>query len=515
MLPIVGWIAGAFGLVIVVRACLAHPLPSLRILIEAAAVAVMAVLSWRMSFTVLKHARYSLDSSFLITAALCYPSPVPVLSGACAGLAGGLLKSRSSGNGALRGPFRRWPTLLFHAGTLVLMMAAGQAVSERLRWTVYESLTFKLVSDVSILFAVLASVNLLVMMIPVVLSGEPLGSFLQRHALSVLPIEVFNIPLAALLVLTRARAGVAAMLLLMGCTLAVSFLLLRLNGARQRAREHQAETAERAAELSALDVIAREINANLDLGRVFLTIHREVAKLLDAPAFSIALYDRERSLLRYEHLVRHGEALEPCEIPLGGDPISWVVRTAAPLAVDDLTVPDAAGITDYTLGEADRDLRSLVSIPLTKPGGDVIGALTVGSPRPTAYSQRQREMLESIGLHAAIAIENARYYELATVDRGTRLYLKDYFMQRLEEELARSRRYGRPFAVFMMDLDGFKSLNDRFGHLAGDRFLQHVGRIIRSSLRSPDIAARYGGEEFAALLPETTHAEAVAIAERV
>jgi diguanylate cyclase (GGDEF)-like protein len=169
----------------------------------------------------------------------------------------------------------------------------------------------------------------------------------------------------------------------------------------------------------------------------------------------------------------------------------------------------------FDTSELDSGLRSVLAIPLVRLDNEVIGVLCVASPRPEAYSSRHEETLGAIGQTAAIAIENARYYEMATVDQLTKLYLKDYFHQRLEEELNRARRYGHSFSVLMMDIDGFKGLNDEHGHLAGDRFLSRVGEVIQRNLRSHDIPCRYGGEEFAVLLPETEPTEAIVIAERI
>jgi diguanylate cyclase (GGDEF)-like protein len=103
----------------------------------------------------------------------------------------------------------------------------------------------------------------------------------------------------------------------------------------------------------------------------------------------------------------------------------------------------------------------------------------------------------------------------ATVDSLTGFYLRDYFFSRLEEEDERARRYGGGFALLMLDLDGFKEINDRHGHLAGDQFLREIGTTIRDQLRAADIACRYGGDEFCLLLPQTARAGAHAIAERI
>ena len=97
----------------------------------------------------------------------------------------------------------------------------------------------------------------------------------------------------------------------------------------------------------------------------------------------------------------------------------------------------------------------------------------------------------------------------------TGLFNQEYVRQRLGEEYYRAKRYDHPLSVLMIDLDNFKSLNDRFGHTAGDHLLRYFGRLIRETVRPSDIPARFGGEEFLVILPETGKDEAQAVAERL
>ncbi|AMD00593.1 GGDEF domain-containing protein [Halomonas chromatireducens] len=108
-----------------------------------------------------------------------------------------------------------------------------------------------------------------------------------------------------------------------------------------------------------------------------------------------------------------------------------------------------------------------------------------------------------------------RLRQLSRTDELTALFNRRYFMQRLVQELARYRRYGRPTSVVLFDFDYFKRINDTHGHPAGDQVLVSVGALLRERLRTNDIPARLGGEEFALLLPETGLKEAVGVAEKV
>ena len=130
------------------------------------------------------------------------------------------------------------------------------------------------------------------------------------------------------------------------------------------------------------------------------------------------------------------------------------------------------------------------------------------------FAADHRRVLEAIGAQAAVAIQNARLYELATVDGLTGLYVRRYFDSRLREELERSRRFATPFSVIILDIDDFKKLNDTHGHAVGDRVLragpvdaaQHARGRHRGPLR---------GRGVAFILPRTAMIDAHAVAERI
>jgi diguanylate cyclase (GGDEF)-like protein len=104
---------------------------------------------------------------------------------------------------------------------------------------------------------------------------------------------------------------------------------------------------------------------------------------------------------------------------------------------------------------------------------------------------------------------------LSTVDSLTDLYNRAFFFNAVDHEIQRGRRYKRGFCLLMMDLDGLKGINDRFGHYEGDVILRGVAQLIKAALRGIDIAARYGGDEFVAMLPETDQDGAYFVAEKI
>ena len=103
----------------------------------------------------------------------------------------------------------------------------------------------------------------------------------------------------------------------------------------------------------------------------------------------------------------------------------------------------------------------------------------------------------------------------AFTDPLTHLYNRRFFQSSLDREVRRSSRYGLEMSLLMLDLDGFKPVNDLYGHLSGDRVIERTGGIIRRMIRDSDVACRFGGEEFAVILPETGRIGAYAVAERI
>jgi two-component system cell cycle response regulator len=115
-----------------------------------------------------------------------------------------------------------------------------------------------------------------------------------------------------------------------------------------------------------------------------------------------------------------------------------------------------------------------------------------------------------------LMLSKQRYLEEMTLRDGlTTLYNHQHFYTRIEEEFYRATRYGTALSCLFFDIDDFKKVNDRYGHVCGDEVLRQIGRMLTSLIRESDIAARYGGEEFALLLPNTGAKGAIVLADRL
>jgi diguanylate cyclase (GGDEF)-like protein len=127
--------------------------------------------------------------------------------------------------------------------------------------------------------------------------------------------------------------------------------------------------------------------------------------------------------------------------------------------------------------------------------------------------------LRKLSPHTRDLVENAESYErieaMSYTDSLTGLNNQRYFHKRLSEETSRATRYKRSLGLIIFDLDDLKSINDRFGHLAGDTTLKRLGQILKSSIRAIDIIARYGGDEFCVIMPEADGATCERFMERL
>ncbi|MEW6325614.1 MAG: diguanylate cyclase [Nitrospirota bacterium] len=117
--------------------------------------------------------------------------------------------------------------------------------------------------------------------------------------------------------------------------------------------------------------------------------------------------------------------------------------------------------------------------------------------------------------NAALAVLNQRLETMAITDELTGLFNRRHFIERVQQEFARSKRYHLPLSCLMIDIDNFKMINDRWGHQTGDAVLKELGALLKRSRRTHDLVARYGGEEFIVILCQTDHNGAMQSAEQV
>ncbi len=265
----------------------------------------------------------------------------------------------------------------------------------------------------------------------------------------------------------------------------------------------------RTKELEAIRRAALNLTASLDLPRVLQAILEETLNLVDADDAHIFLYDGHE-LHFGAALGRTGPLSEPYSEPRRDGLTYTVARTGRRMVIPN--VNEHPLYQDWPWGGA------IAGFPL-RVGGQVRGVMNVAFHKPHEFTEDEIRVLELLADHAAIALENARLFQetqkLAVIDELTGVYNRRGLFTFGRREIQRARRFGRPLSLLMLDIDDFKEVNDRHGHLVGDQVLKGLARLLQRRTREVDLVARYGGEEFAVLLPETGLEDARRAAERL
>ncbi len=263
--------------------------------------------------------------------------------------------------------------------------------------------------------------------------------------------------------------------------------------------------------LNALYQISQLSSRHEDLDGVLSTMLEVAQTLMPLGQIAILLLDEHRETLSVRVSHGYAEGVEGLVIPLGKGVTGRAAHSGETIVVNDL-----AAEPDYIPGVSGA--RSEIAVPLTVEG-KVIGVLNSEALDANAYSRDRVRMLSVIAQQAAVVLRTAQLHaetwRLSITDPLTGVFNRREYIRRLEDHLVRARRYGDSLAVVFLDLDHFKSVNDRFGHDAGDLALQRVAEALRAAMRESDTVARIGGEEFAVLLDRADLDVARVAAERL
>ena len=202
-------------------------------------------------------------------------------------------------------------------------------------------------------------------------------------------------------------------------------------------------------------------------------------------------------------------------LPVVGSGPGTVVLDDRPIIQRDL-LHNHRFVEDMRLLE--EGIRSYVLMPLNSRGRS-IGVLALGSRSDGAYDESTLARMEPLADSVALALENVRLFqktrELSITDEVTPLYNHRFINQIIDRELKLVDRYRSVLTLIFIDLDRFKPINDRYGHLRGSRMLREVGFLLRSAVRETDYPARYGGDEFVVILPQTDGPAACILGEKL
>jgi diguanylate cyclase (GGDEF)-like protein len=302
-------------------------------------------------------------------------------------------------------------------------------------------------------------------------------------------------------------------------TSADATFLAQLGAAEKLARRRslQRDLRSSAQRLAILSDIVRTANSILEPRKVIELVMAKIQTLIPSEAWSMLMVDEERQELTFElTLGERDHDLSSLRVKMGEGIAGWVAQTGKAVIVND-TADDPRFASRFD-SQTNFRTRSILCAPLISRGR-TIGVVQVINRLGGRFTREDLKILLTLVEPCAIAIENAMLFQraeqLTITDDLTKLFNSRYLNLYLSREIKRCKRHGSPISVIFLDLDGFKNVNDQYGHLAGSRTLTEVGGILSHSVRETDTIARYGGDEFVVVLPETPPAGAFVIAERI
>ena len=297
---------------------------------------------------------------------------------------------------------------------------------------------------------------------------------------------------------------------------AVSINTCRLYDRSKKEKEDLDKTLQN---LSLLYNIGKAMNYISDLKNLLQYILNQAVDIASAEKGSIMLYNNETGRLNirvltgledinYQEKVNNNE-IECRSFEPGEGVAGKVFMDAKPMIVNNIR-QDSWFIESET-----SYVKSIACIPMIVYS-DVIGVINVTNKKNgKEFTDKDVEMLKAVSDQAAVAVNKAQLWDMAVTDSLTSLYVRRYFMIKLQEEIHRAERYNKKLSVIMADLDNFKDINDTYGHDVGDLALQAISQYLQKNVREVETIARYGGEEFVILIPDADERAAFFLAERL
>ena len=278
----------------------------------------------------------------------------------------------------------------------------------------------------------------------------------------------------------------------------------------------ETEVLEYTRQIEALFNVGATANRTLNIGELLNVVLDMVLGVMGAEAGGVFLVERESGELALRaYKGTSAEFASKVEaVRLGEGFTRRAALSKMPLVVEDIAADPRLG----RMGALEEGLRSFCAVPIGARD-ELLGVIGIASHERRRFLDRDVRLLGAIANQIGMAIENAQLYEqaltLAFTDGLTGLYNRRYLMEQIEREFSRVERNKGTLSLVMIDLDGLKGINDRFGHNEGDVVLKQLGAVIKKNTRASDVAARWGGDEFMLLTHDTNSKGARRLAERI
>ena len=267
-------------------------------------------------------------------------------------------------------------------------------------------------------------------------------------------------------------------------------------------------------EVFTLYELAREFGSSVRIEDTLALFTQKIREFVPFETCAIYLVDESAHYADVIHAEgENSELLLAKQIRIGEGATGIVLKKQEP-------VVNANPDLDFSLSQIElvQVYSTMASLPLLA-AGELIGAVSIYSRELNEYADEHIRLLETVSRIAADAIGKSKQHDEAKVhaltDPMTGLPNARSLQMQFEREVARAGRGGNGFQVLMLDLDGFKAVNDTYGHKAGDRMLSEIGQVILEQLREYDFLARYGGDEFVALISDAGPDDVVDLCGRI
>lgn len=281
-------------------------------------------------------------------------------------------------------------------------------------------------------------------------------------------------------------------------------------------KKAEAQILEHTKQLETLFDIGIAASRTLEIGDLLDSVLNKVLNAMELDAGGVFLFDQQTHKLV---LKAHRGASQGFVKKVERMRLSEGFTASAALSGKPLIVPDVNVDSRFIhMGIKNEGIKSFAAIPIISKE-QVLGLMAVSSYSAQQFPQSAIRLLTTIANQIGMAIDNARLYEralqLAFTDTLTGLYNRRYLLEELDREFARANRNESALSLVIIDVDGLKAINDRFGHNEGDVVLSRLGKILKRNTRASDVAARWGGDEFVLLAPDTDSQGASMIGERI
>ncbi len=287
---------------------------------------------------------------------------------------------------------------------------------------------------------------------------------------------------------------------------------------RNKGTKPKTESERLLQKISTFNELGKALTSSHNIDEILSVVVEKIQELLEPKNWSLLLVEPETGKLTFKVAVGDGaDKILGTTMKLGEGIAGWVAKEQKPLLVPDVSLekrfsPRVDRMTKF-------DTHSVICVPLVVRGICHGVIELINNIEESSFSEEDLLLLTTMSDYTAIALENAafiqRVEELTITDDLTGLYNSRFLQSRIDYEVNRASRFNTDLSMIFLDLDLFKHVNDKHGHLMGSKMLKEVAELLIKNTRNIDMVCRYGGDEFVILMPETSKKNALLVANKL